>query len=83
MHVDSRLESTLGGSSPRFDAVMDGDRKWKRRVDPYCAEWMQGSRARLEEKRAESIKANEKRQQEIAEGDEMRRSGAGDPKCMV
>ena len=83
MHVDSLFSQLLVGSSRRFGAVMDGDRPWKMRVDPYCAPWMHGSVAKLEEMRAECIKANEKRQREIAESHEMLRSGAGDPMCMV
>ena len=83
MHVDSLFSQLQVGSSADRGAVMDPDQPWKRKVDPKCSVWMQGSMKRLEKMRAESITANQKRQHEIAESDEMLCSGAGDPMCMV
>ena len=83
MHVDSLFSQLHVGSSADSGAVMDGDQPWKRRVAPTCFPGMKESVKRLEERRAESITANQKRQRQIAESEEVLCSGAGDPMCMV
>ena len=83
MHVDSLFSQLHVGSSADSGAVMDGDQPWKRRVAPTCFAWMKESVKRLEDKREESIAANQKRQRPIAASEEKLYSGAGDPMCML
>ena len=83
MHVDSLFSQLHVGSSADSSAVMQPHRPWKRAVQPKCHAWMRESVERLEDKREESIAANQKRQRHIAASEEKLCSGAGDPMCML